>query len=565
MTLIQENILLLNLPYWDPLVPPQGIAHLKRFLQHHGYRAVTRDANTEDRFKTVYNKYFGLLRAHVPVEHHGNFFNIGHDVLRNHMIAHMHRTGSNEKKYRELVKMLVYTTFYTRFSDEQADALSELLSILYSRLEKYVLSLLSEVKPGTLGITVHRDTIGPAMFAFRAAKSKYPGLRTVMGGSVFADQLWPESPNFDDFLERAPYIDHLVIGEGQNILLQLLRGELPADRKVFTLADVGDKRLGFSPLNEPDMSDFEVSRLYPYVAAQASSSCPNQCSFCNVPTFYGEYKEKEPARAVEEMQGLYKTYGLQTFFMNDSLLNRVGTPLSEALLSSPTPLYWDGYLRVDDEICDPETPLLWRRGGYYRARLGVESGSQHVLDMIQKGITPAQTKRALNSLAEAGIKTTTYWVIGHPGETEEDFQQTLQLLEEARDSIFQAECNPFACGYMGQTATEAWKDKQKLLFPGEMSDLLFLKTWLVDVEPTREEMFNRVFRFVKRCNELGIPNPYSLHDIYKADKRWHRLHKNAVPPLTVFKDGSGPIDECRDIKKQVRMQVTIDDEGDFGF
>ena len=63
--------------------------------------------------------------------------------------------------------------------------------------------------------------------------------------------------------------------------------------------------------------------------------------------------------------------------------------------------------------------------------------------LISTKITTEQIKSAVASLAKAGIKTTTYWIAGYPGETEEDFQQTLDLIEEMKNDIYEAEANPF--------------------------------------------------------------------------------------------------------------------------
>jgi radical SAM superfamily enzyme YgiQ (UPF0313 family) len=549
------------LPFWTPLVPPQGISHLKHFLQHHGFIVKTKDANTAEEFKELYNKYFEVLRKYVPENKRGNFFNIGHDVMRNHLIAHIHY--SDEEEYKELVKILVYNTYFTDFNDLQVSELNDVLTEYYRRQDRYILDLLAQEKPGVLGLSVPRDSVGPAMRAFKTAKEKYPYITTVMGGSVFSDHLLKGTPNFDFFLEKTPYLDKIIIGEGQHLFLKLLRDQLPESQRVFTLKDIDGETLGYSPLNFPDMTDFNLPQDYPYLSAQASSSCPNQCSFCNVAAFWGKYREKDPRQTVEEMTLLYKKYGRQLFFMNDALLNRVADALTVEFLKSDIALYWDGYLKVDDAVCDLENTMKWRRGGFYRARLGVESGSQHVLDLIHKQITPAQIKNALFSLATAGIKTTAYWVIGHPGETEEDFLQTLQLLEEIKDYIYEAESNPFIYGYGGQADTDMWKDKRKSLYPEKANDILILQSWIVDDSPSREEVFDRVNRFVQHCEKVGIPNPYSLHDIYKADKRWQKLHKNAVPPLAEI--NLGYTDECKKIKNWVLLKNKIEEVGEFSF
>jgi radical SAM superfamily enzyme YgiQ (UPF0313 family) len=558
----KERILLMILPFWDPLVPPQGIAHLKHFLQHHGCVVKTMDANTAGEFKEVYNRYFQVLAKYVPEHKRGNFYNIGHDVMRNHMLAHIHY--NDEEKYIQLVKMIVYQTFFTHWHPQQVLELIEVSDIFYQRLEHYIYHALQQEKPDVLGLSVLRDTIGPSLFAFRLAKKKNPRLMTVMGGAIFSDHLLIDTPNFNYFLQRTPYIDKIIIGEGQILFLKLLQGQLPASRKVFTKKDIHGEILGYTPLNQPDLSDFHVKEDYPYLSAQASGSCPNQCSFCNVAAFFGPYREKEPMQVVREMRELYQKYGLQLFFMNDSLVNHVATPLSKELIKAGLSLYWDAYLRVDDAVCDHDTTLLWRRGGFYRARMGIESGSQHVLDLMGKHITPQQSCAAMASLANAGIKTTAYVVIGHPGESEEDFQQTLQLIEESKNDIFEAECNPFIYGYAGQANTETWKDKRKLLYPEEAKEMLLLQSWTVDEEPSREVTYRRVCRFSQHCNRLGIPNPYSLHDIYRADERWKELHKNAVPRLVDFKD-SFNIDENIYVKKIHFLQNSLQDEGDFDF
>lgn len=557
-----RKILLVMLSYWTPLVPPQGISVLKHFLQHHNYIVKTIDANTDEEFKAIYDRYFDVLRNYVPVNKQGNFFNIGHDVLRNHMLAHIHYTDENS--YIELVKIIIHETFFTGFNTQQVSELNDLLDLFYEKLEIYVLDLLEKEKPNVFGISVLRDTIGPSMFAFRIAKEKYPHIMTVMGGSIFSDHLHTTSPNFEYFLEKAPYIDKIIIGEGQNLFLKLLQGEFPGEKRVFTLNDIDMNSLGFSELNFPDMLDFNVQD-YPYLAAQASGSCPNKCSFCNVSSFYGEYKEKPPLQTVEEMTKLYKTYGNQLFFMNDSLLNHIAPGLSEEFLKSEIALYWDGYLRVDANACNPENTIRWRCGGMYRVRLGVESGSQHILDAMNKKITPELTKGTLFSLANAGIKTTTYWVIGHPGESEEDFLQTLALLEETKNYIYEAECNPIIFGYTGQSKSDQWKDKRILLYPAEAKEMLIIQSWKMDCEPSREETYRRMNRFVERCNSLGIPNPYSIKEIYQADERWKKLHKNAVPNLVDFKSRGIYIDECRNVKQISILKTSLKDDGDFGF
>lgn len=246
--------------------------------------------------------------------------------------------------------------------------------------------------------------------------------------------------------------------------------------------------------------------------------------------------EKKAAQVVEEMATLYERYHHKLFFMSDSLINPMIDDLANEIIKKNAPFYMDSYFRIDNASKELDRTISWRRGGLYRVRIGIESGSKRMLKIMNKEITLEQIYSALPNLAHSGIKTTTYWLIGHPQETEEDFQATLELVKNMKDYIWQAECNTFRYYYGSHNADDAWKDKRRLLFPEEMQDMLVFKTYTLDIEPNRKETFNRLFRFINHCKQLGIPNPYSGYEGYEADKRWKDLHKNAVPSVSEIEE-----------------------------
>ena len=556
-----SKILLALLPWWTPLIPPQGISRLKGYLQQHGYQVKTVDLNLEYKFKKLYDGYFNALKSFIPEYHQGNIYNIGNDVWRDHHLAHINY--EDENKYIELVKIIIYKIFYWHLQDHQVMELKKNLDQFYATLGSYILDLLQKEKPDVLGISVYRDTLAPSMFAFRLAKRKYPGLLTVMGGAVFNIHLPLGSPNLNLFKEKTrDYIDKFIVGEGEILFLKLLRRELPESQRLFTRKDIGGQLLGFPPIHNYDFSDFEP-RHYHYMAAQGSSSCPNHCSFCNVANLYGGYRRKDPAQTVDEMIYMYKKYNCQVFYMTDALLNEVITDIADEVIRRDVSLYWDGYFRVS-EICTREMALHWRRGGVYRARIGVETGSQRMLDLMGKAITVDQIKQNLANLAYAGIKTTIYIVIGHPGETETDFQKTLDLVEEMRSEIWEAECNPFLYYYSGQIHNDIWSEKRMLLYPEWAKDMLICQTWIVNDEPVREKFFHWIYRFVAHCKQLGISTPWSLKNVNQQDIRWKMLHQNAVPPFIDLIKKNKYIEDRKYVKELISARV-IQQEDEFDF
>jgi pyruvate-formate lyase-activating enzyme len=558
-----KKVLLLLLPYWAPVVPPSGLSCLKGYLKQHGFNVKTVDANVELELREMYDTYFHHLKQYVPEDKQSFFFNIGNEVWQNHMMAYMNYT--DEAQYIELVKLLVYNTFFCPIDDNQAAQLNRIIAETYARLEVYLTRLLEHVNPSILGISVYIGTAAASLFAFRLVRRRYPHIRTVMGGGIFNGLLSQHSPNLAYFLEKTKdCIDHVIIGEGEMLFLKLLRGEFSDSKRVIMLKDIGGELLELSGANVPDMSDFNLD-YYPYLTAYASRSCPFQCSFCSDPVFWGKYRKKKARQVAEELIENYHTYGSQLYIMSDLLLNPIASDLAGELIDAGISVYWDTHFRVGREVCDPKNTLLWRKGGLYRVQLGTESGSQRVLDLMGKKITVDQIKTAVSTLANTGIKTTTYWVIGHPGETEEDFQQTLDLIEELKNDIYQCETNPFWYVPNGQVADHQWHSRSKTLFPEWARELLIIQQWVVDEPPDREERYKRMNRFAQHCRKLGIPNPYSTHEIHLADLRWKKLHKNAVPALEDFKEKGVYIDENKNVKELNIIRNIVQHDDNWGF
>lgn len=558
----KDRIMLLLLPYWTPLIPPLGISCLKRFLTKYDYEVKTFDANTEVMFREIYLNYFDDLKKYIPEHKQGNFYNSGNAVLRNHIMA---RFNFGEEEHLELTKEIIHKNYYVSPDIKDVADLDRHIIHYFELLKVYLKQLIEDEKPDIFGVSVYTGTLASSLFACKFVKENYPYIKTVMGGGVFTDDLSVDSPNFDTLLDKTPYIDKIIIGEGELLFLKLLGGELPTNKKYYTLEDIEGENLNLSSVDIPDFKDLNLSH-YTYISSYASRSCPFQCSFCSETLLWGKYRKKEPRKISDELIKLSKEYKSQLILFGDSLLNPVITALAEEMIKKETSVYWDGYLRADKEVCDPEKALLWRKGGYYRARLGIESGSDKVLNLMGKKITPEQIKNAISSLAYAGIKTTTYWIVGYPGETEEDFQMTLNLIKELKNDIYEAECNPFnfyLSGQVGSTRFQKEYEAMPLYYEGA-EKLLMIKSWILNSNPSREETYDRVNRFVEHCNSLGIPNPYTVSEIDKADKRWNSLHENAVPPLMDFYKRDAYIDENKKVGELMAKEMH-NDSGDFNF
>lgn len=535
------------MPFWSPLTPPLGIACLKSYLEQYGYKVHTKDYNALSPLFDYGSRYISLIKSFTPSDKMGNVAMVGYDVLSSHLIAYNNREDMDD--YHELVRQLIHNNFFYEASDAAVMSLCELVEQFYTIFAQYLMKDLEENRFDVYGISCYSLTLGPSIFAFKLVKRYYPNIKTVMGGGIFADQFSPGSEEFEKFIDMTPYIDHFLIGEGEIIFLNLLRSNFQNVPRVI-VNDGSVEKVCLDNVPLPDFSDFDTN-AYPQLVAYSSRSCPFQCAFCSETVQWGKYRRKKEEKVVSELRSLSKKYGKNIIVLADSLLNPNIDLLADALLQIPPNehFYWDTYLRVCDMNDNIDKVNKWRKAGLYRVRLGIESGSQNVLNLMDKRITVEKIKSNIRNLAAAGVKISTFWVVGFPGETDDDFNQTLELIKELKDDLYEVDPHPFYFYPRGQVDSESWEEKYgyQSIYPVEYNDILMCSYYKLNREPYREDIYKRLQLFKECCDKYNIPNPYSLMDIYHADKRWKKLHPASVPIMhELIHKGMDVVDVYRD-------------------
>jgi radical SAM superfamily enzyme YgiQ (UPF0313 family) len=169
----------------------------------------------------------------------------------------------------------------------------------------------------------------------------------------------------------------------------------------------------------------------------------------------------------------------------------------------------------------------WSSSGCFRVRLGIETAANNVLKLMEKMTTRDTIAQALVALANAGIRTTTYWIVGYPGESAADFQETLDFIREHHRYIYELEAHPHLYYPYGQVASRQFASRS--LYSEEVTRFTRFKKWEIDgVTPGREERFERLRRICDLGAELGLANIYTEEARYRAERRWLGLHPLAV-------------------------------------
>jgi len=208
--------------------------------------------------------------------------------------------------------------------------------------------------------------------------------------------------------------------------------------------------------NMVDYSLFPKAAVGEFVSTRTAKSCPFSCSFCAFPARAGKYTYSDVAIVEKELDAIKEIGGVTTVTFIDDTFNVPKARFKEILRMMIRNKYgfkWNSTYRCDHG--DQEAVELMAEAGCEGVFLGVESGSDKMLKIMNKTAKRADYLRAIPSLAKAGISTYASLVLGFPGETEETVRETMDLLEEAKPDYYRAQlwyCDPL---------TPIWEEREK--------------------------------------------------------------------------------------------------------
>jgi len=294
---------------------------------------------------------------------------------------------------------------------------------------------IADYSPDLVGFSLVTPTYKGAVLLAQAIKQRDPGIQVVVGGphATFAAQSLLECPAFD----------YVIRGEGEYTLLALAEGREPStiagltyrdawgvvrtnpDRELIADLDqlpFPDPKFDLNP--RPLNDDFEM--------IMTGRGCPFHCVFCASPQLW---KHRVRLRSVEnvlsEIQFKYEMYGAKRFYFIDDVFNinmQRTMNLCQAIIQAGLKIEWICEARLDHlsrSLLD-----AMRQSGCNRIKLGVESGSERVLRLMKKGIKLDQVRQAVALVKESDIDLTLYFLLGFPGETAEEAQQSIALARE---------------------------------------------------------------------------------------------------------------------------------------
>ena len=308
-----------------------------------------------------------------------------------------------------------------------------------------VRAIIAEEQPDLIGCTAITPSIYKAQQLLKIAKETCP--KAVVLGGIHATFMYQQ------VLTEAPWIDAIVRGEGEEIIVDLVRtldeGRWPADRdRVKGIAYVDDGQIvatAAAPTVRdldsitPDWGVLEWEK-YIYIPMNKrvaipnmARGCPYTCSFCSQWKFWRDYRIRNPKKVVDEIETLVRDHDVGFFILADEepTINRKKfLAFCEELIARDLKVLWGINTRVTDILRDEALLPTYRKAGLIHVSLGTEAAAQLQLDRFHKETTIADNKRAIELLRNAGILTEAQFIVGLENETRETLEETYRM---ARD------------------------------------------------------------------------------------------------------------------------------------
>ena len=328
--------------------------------------------------------------------------------------------------------------------------------------------------------------------------SRAAGATVLVNGSDASDHTL-------EYLQRG--FHHVLLGEAEETLrelvLHLLKSEEPAPPSIAGLAFLNSGgELVRTPrrplLHELDALPFPARDLIDVAQYRqawqsnhgrfslnlvASRGCPYRCNWCAKPIYGDSFAVRSARSVAEEMRALKHEFGATHLWFADDIFGLRAQwvrDLADEVGKLDAAVPFKMQSRVD--LMTRENARALRRAGCAEAWLGVESGSQKVLDAMDKGTRVEQIAKARANLRAEGIRACYFLQFGYPGETWKDIQKTVALVRDTQpDDIGVSVSYPlpgtrFHERVQAQLGAKTnWSDSEDLsmMFQGSYSDKFY--------------------------------------------------------------------------------------------
>ncbi|MCX5705624.1 MAG: radical SAM protein [Candidatus Omnitrophica bacterium] len=262
------------------------------------------------------------------------------------------------------------------------------------------------------------------------------------------------------------------------------------------------------------------SKSYPVAPLITSRGCPYLCTFCAGFKSTGRKLRRRSVKSVlNEINYLYTGFGVREFHIEDdnfTLQKEYVMEFCEGLRSKGLNIWWACPNGIRADKLDKEMLVKMEESGCYSFALGIESGSDRVLKMMKKNVTVEEIERQVSLIKDTTkINITGFFLIGYPGESEEDIRQTIKFSQRLR--IDKASFSP-VMPLPGSELYDIWKKKINTDSP-DWGKFLYYQI----VPQVSEIDDTKLNRYLKKAVLQFYLRPNIIMGILKEIKTAHQL------------------------------------------
>ena len=265
--------------------------------------------------------------------------------------------------------------------------------------------------------------------------------------------------NADDFLNHGA--DYIIIGEGEETFHKLIltldqqsKKELKNLKSVAYIDDNGQtffteersliKNIDELPIPNRagiNISDYQNAWKQKHkqdaVSVSTMRGCPYTCKWCSRAVYGLTYRRRSPEKVVEELKIIKEKYNPDSIWFVDDVFtvsHKWLFEFNEELKKNNLKINYECITRADR--MNEEVIAVLKESGCFRVWIGAESGSQRIIDAMDRRVKVEQVREMIKLSKIYGIETGTFIMLGYPGETEKDIEETISHLKNSNPDHF---------------------------------------------------------------------------------------------------------------------------------
>ena len=444
-----------------------------------------------------------------------------------------------EGKTSKLVDM--NQDFYMRFAvahPDQAKEIDDYFIMQYSKLGKEAFDLYATWMESWIQRIVNENPkiLAVSVFSWQSQKFVYDFLKSIrqsykgkiiVGGQGLENSQnmsshWVPRAGFGQMLLDEKLVDWFLKGEAEETFAMFLRDEtsIPGLNSHDRVLLKNVNNIPISDFSDTDLSGYHNGYEGGVIPIESCRGCVRSCSFCEMSSEYGAHRRKNGNLLAKEVIHYYETYNVKHYYFHDDLMNGsiydfnnfvadILTYYKEKNLPERT-FSFSGYwiIRSERQFNADAFAKFYKAGGNTLVT-GIETGSDRLRKIMRKGFNNKDLEFNLDQISKLKMKFYFMLISGLPGETHDDFQETLDQLTKWQKYVATGSIIGINLGTTAtiESGTHIYDNFEKYNLVGLKGERPKGIEWMCTTTPdlTYKERVRRRVKIQEHVTDLGYP------------------------------------------------------------